>query len=330
MSSKEAKLLLWSGAAAGGSGILWSFPILNVASAIPAIAGLILVVSRLGYLRAFWVSLSALFLAVMVGYAIKGIELAVFGAIVISMLVIFPGLAMGIAARSFSAPLKTVLLGCIPILLIIAMSLIFYSNLEIITTDIVRNFNATITTYFDDNPSMSALLTQRYGVEVDAREKFLEEMDKFLTFIISVLPGFMIFGFIAIILIGLMLAGKIAPPLGIMVPQLRPFYLWKASEWWLLPTVIGLSLLLFGGASGKYLGSNTLIVTGHVYAFCGLSYIESFFHRISAPMIIRIAVYILLLLGSLPGMIFLAVFGLLDSRFKFRRENADPGENNIE
>jgi hypothetical protein len=330
MSSNETKLLLWSGAAVNGFGILWSFPIVNVASAIPAIAGLILVVTRLGYLRAILLSISALALAVLVGYAIKGIELAVFGAIMISVVVILPGLAMGVAARAFSTPIRTVLFGCAPILLIVAMSLIFYSNLDTITNDIVRNFNATMVTYFDDNPGMSTLLMQRYGSEGDAREKFLDETDKFITFLVSVMPGFMIFGFISIVIIGLMLAGRMALPLGIMIPKLRPYYLWKASEWWLLPTCAGLILIFIGGDFGKYLGYNALVVTGHVYAFAGLAYVESFLRRISAPLIIRIAVYILLLLGSLPSLIFMAILGLLDSRFSFRRENAEPGENNLE
>ena len=313
-----------------GFGVLWSFPILNVVSAIPAIAGLMLVVSRLGYLRALLLSISALILAILVGFAIKGIELAVFGALLVSVIAIIPGIAMGVAARSFSAPIKTVLYGCIPIILIAAMSIIFYSNLESITTDIVRNFNASMVTYLDDNPGMSSLLTQRYGAEADAREKFLDETDKIITYLVQVMPGFMIFAFMAIVIISLVLAGRMALPFGIMVPTLRSFYLWKASEWWLLPTFLGLVLIFVGGDLGKYLGSNILVVTGHVYAFAGLAYIEAFLRRISAPLIIRIAVYILLLLGSLPSMVFMAVLGLLDSRFGFRRENADPGENNLE
>jgi hypothetical protein len=72
-----------------------------------------------------------------------------------------------------------------------------------------------------------------------------------------------------------------------------------------------------------YSGINLLIVTGHVYAVVGMAIVEAFFKRAMIPIPLRVIFYVILLLSSLFGLIFLAALGLADSRFNFARENTE-------
>ena len=331
MLSKETRLFVWGGAAISGSGLFWSIPIANALTSIAAIAGLILIISRLGYTRAIVMSLAAIILSAMIGIALDSIDYGMISAGVFTIAVIAPGIAMGMASRSLSSPVKTILYGCIPIIILFALMLVFYTDLISGMTQIIRSTNASVVGRIEDNPGLAGMLSQRYGSDIEGREKFLEEIDSLVTFLIKIMPGMIMVGFLAIIVISLMLAGRVGAIMGVMIPRLRPFYLWRASEWWLLPTFAGLVLVIFGGIEfWRYFGGNILIVTGHVYAFSGLAYVESFFRRLAIPMFIRIVTYVLMLLISLPSIVFMAVLGLMDSRFNFRRENAEPGENNTE
>jgi uncharacterized protein YybS (DUF2232 family) len=127
------------------------------------------------------------------------------------------------------------------------------------------------------------------------------------------------------------LAGNIGSRIGVMLPRFRPFYLWRASDWWLLPTAAGLALVIFGpNELWQYTGGNILVVTGNIYAVAGMAVTESFFRRLAIPNFMRIVFYVIMLLLFVAGLVFLAALGLADSRFNFNRDVLDRDDKNIE
>jgi hypothetical protein len=55
----------------------------------------------------------------------------------------------------------------------------------------------------------------------------------------------------------------------------------------------------------------------------GLAIVEAFFKRIYVPVPVRVIFYVILVLGGPVSMTFLAILGLSDSKFNFKRENEE-------
>ncbi len=195
----------------------------------------------------------------------------------------------------------------------------------------IDQLNAGLETAIDQSPRLSKAITEQYGPEPGAREKFLEEMDGLFVFLIRLMPGTIVVGFLAIIMLGLAAAGSMASRLKLMIPRFPPFHLWRANDWWLLPTVIGLALAIFARDDfWRYFGGNILVVTGNVYSLVGLAVLEAFLRRLSIPPFMRVIFYIIMVLMSIFSLVFLAVLGLADSRFNFKRESLDRDDENVE
>jgi uncharacterized protein YybS (DUF2232 family) len=344
MPSDESKIFLWGGAAVGGSGLLWIIPGINALSAVIAIAAMVVVVSRLGYMRAFWVSLAGLIIVTATSLAggfvlFTGAESRLFAhsalinssmlnSGIFAVAVLAPGFAMGAASRGLSTAVRTIWYGCIPMLVLFGLLMSFYVGLVRNMSTVFTLVNSSIEMTMEQNPSLAKMLTDQYGPE-GTKEKVVTAVDDLLAFLIKLIPGTIVVGFLAMITIGLSLAGMAGTRLKLMIPRLRPFYLWHASEWWLLPTAIGLGLLIFGGSElWRFAGGNILVVTGNVYALTGLALVESSFRRLSIPMPLRVAFYLIVFIMSFTfvSLLFLAILGLIDSRFKFRRQNPDKEE----
>ena len=325
----ETKLFLRSSGAIAASGVLWFVPGLNALSMVAAVAGMILIVARLGYLRAILTSGIAGAIVYFVGSLTMGQLGAAVGAGVFLLIVIIPGIAMGIAARAFATPARTIWLGLIPIIFLLVLLAAYYRDIVRLIPDVLRQVNAQITDTIERNPSLDKMLSDQYGPNIEARERFLKEVDNFIIFFFKIMPGTMVVGFISILVLGLMAAGHVSSKINLMIPRFRPFYLWRASDWWLLPTAAGLALAILGRDNfWKYAGGNVLVITGNIYAVAGLAVVEAFFRRLSMPIIVRLIIYVIMLILFMPvGMAILAVLGLMDSRFNFRRENDDKNEN---
>jgi len=327
----ESRLSFWSNIVIFGASLLWTVPGINVLLSVPAVAGLILIISRLGYFRAVVTSMTSLLIVAMVGLMIEGYFMALMSAAVFTVLVIAPGLTMGIASRNFLSAGKTVWCGFIPILIVMAITLFFYSDIARGVPDIVRQFNSDLSSVIDNSPGLSGIVDKQYGAGGDSRERFIEEFDKILLLFLRILPGTIIVTFLGILVLSLAVAGSIASRLGLMIPRFRPFYLWRANEWWLLPTAIGLILIIFAGDDfWRYFGGNILIVTGNIYAVAGFAVIEAYLKRLSAPVALKVISYLTMFLLMAISSVMLAVIGLADSRFNFRRENLDREEKNME
>jgi uncharacterized protein YybS (DUF2232 family) len=330
MSSVESRIFLWGGVAVGGSGLLWIVPGFNAVFSVGAIAALVLIVSRLGYLRAFWAALGGLIMVMASTTLVMGESVGALNAAVFAVAVVAPGIMMGMASRGLSSAVKTLWYGSIPILLLFVVLLTFYSTLVGSIPSMTRQVNTIMGTSLDQSPAALKMMIDKYGPD-GAKEKFLADLDEYIVFFIKIIPGTIVIGFLTIIVISLSLAGNIGSRMSLMIPRLKPFYLWYASDWWLIPTAVGLALTIFvTNDFWHYLGINILVVTGNVYAIAGLAVVAAFMRRLAFPMLLRIAFYLILFFMSFLGLLSMAILGLADSRFRFRRETPEEKDDSQE
>jgi uncharacterized protein YybS (DUF2232 family) len=331
MAFDETRLFLWSGGAIAASGVLWFLPGLNVLSAVAAAAGLILIVARLGYVRAILASVFAAAIVLLIGSLTMGQLGASVNAAIYVVVVIIPGVAMGVAARGFASPARTIWYGFVPILFLLVFLVAYYPEFVDAIPTILRQVNARVVDTIERNPSLDRMLSDEYGPDIEAREQFLKEIDDLIVFFLRIMPGIIVVGFLSILVLGLTAAGYIAAKINLMIPRLRPFHLWRASDWWLIPTAVGLALAIISRDEfWKYAGGNMLVVTGLIYSTAGLAVVEAFLRRIRMPLVARLIVYIIPMIILPIGMIlslFMAVLGLMDSRFNLRREDNEKNDN---
>jgi hypothetical protein len=330
MRSVENRLTVLGGAAVAASGLFWIVPVLNTLSAVAGIVALILMVTRLGYSRGFSTALIGFILAfgtssLTTGY-LEGLYYAVFYAVI----VIAPAMTMGWASRNLYQPLSVVCYGLIPFGILFVLFTYIYFNWMQNFDLFIQSVNSDIEILLRANPDLMALVENNYGNGDNALGTFLKEFGNFLEGVLKITPGFLLTMFLGTAVFGLVLSGYIGVKMGIIIPRFRSFYLWKAGGWWLLPTIIGLVPVVFRmDELWFYAGLNILIVTGHVYMVVGLAIVEAFFRRIYIPLPIRIIFYIILILAGPVSMTFLAILGLSDTKFAFKREN-DEIENKDE
>jgi hypothetical protein len=330
MRSVENRLTVLGGAAVAASGLFWMVPVLNTVSAVAGIVALILIVTRLGYSRGFSTALMGFILAfgtssLTTGY-LEGLYYAMFYALV----VITPAMVMGWASRNLYRPLSVVCYGLIPFGILFVLFMYAYINWMQNITLVTDAFNLIMDDYIKSNPILSTVIEENYGPGENGMMAFFKEFDRFLESILKITPGFLLTVFLGTAVFGLVLSGYIGVKMGIIIPRFRPFYFWKASGWWLLPTIIGLVPVVFRmDELWFYAGLNILIVTGHVYMVVGLAIVEAYFRRIYVPLPIRIIFYVILILAGPVSMTFLAVLGLSDTKFAFKRE-IDEIENKDE
>jgi uncharacterized protein YybS (DUF2232 family) len=306
-------------------------PGLNVLAAIAAVAGLILIIARLGYFRAILGSL----LGLLVAQAIGSLTMEQSGALVYSTVylitVLMPGFAMGAAARAFSSPIKTVWNGLLPILFMLVLAVAFFGSNEVSTTAMIGEFNAELVTAIDENPAFGGMLMELFNVEDQNIDQLLQRIDEFIMVLFRILPGTMLVVFLTVLILALVAAGYFGSQMGLMIPRFRPFCFWRASDWWLLPTAIGLALVIFAQINlWRYIGANILLVSGSVYSVAGLAVIEALLRRFSVPLAVRLILYVILTLMLAVSAVALAVLGLVDSRFNLRHISGNSDEDIVE
>ncbi len=207
MSSVESRIFLWGGVAVGGSGLLWIVPGINAVFSVGAIAALVLIVSRLGYLRALWAALGGLIMVMATTTFAMGEAVGMLNAAVFAIAVLAPGFMMGMASRGLFSAVKTIWYGSIPILILFGLLLTFYSTLISSVPSITRQVNTIMETSLDQSPVASKMLIDKYGAE-GGKEKFLADLDQYIVFFIKVIPGTIVIGFLTIIIISLYAGGK--------------------------------------------------------------------------------------------------------------------------
>ena len=330
MRSAENKLSVLGGSTVAVSGLLWAIPALNFIAGLAGTISLILIISRLGYARGILLALIGVILALWTSSLIIGYLEGLYYAAFYVTAVIAPGIIMGWASRNLYQPISLVYYGMIPytLLFLIFMS-IYYGWMHNLSWTI-GSIKSEVELFVKSNPVLLNMITNSYGAKGDAMTEFLNELGPFVESVLRIIPGSLFITSLGMVVIGIYIAGQFATRLGIIVPRFREFYLWKASGWWMLPTIAALIPMVFRiNELWFYVGVNILIVTGHVYMIVGLAVLEAFFRKILLAAPIKVIFYLVLIMAGPVSMVFLAVLGLSDTKFNFKREIEDF-ENKIE
>ncbi len=114
--------------------------------------------------------------------------------------------------------------------------------------------------------------------------------------------------------------------LGLSLPPPLPFRLWRPWDSLIWVLVAGLALALAGSGLVAELGMNLVAVMGVLYALQGLALVRFFCWRLGISRIPEALLYAALVLTAGLSALALAVFGLLDTWFDWRRLEAPPEE----
>jgi len=321
MQSVENRLSVLGGATVAASGLFWSVPALNTVAALAGIVALIMIMARLGFARSVSAALAGIILAYGSCSLTNGYLGGLYYVVVYAMVVIAPALIMGWASRGLASPVTVICYGLIPLGILLLLFADLYINWMRNLAAVTNMLYSAMETYVKSNPVLMKMIQQNYGAGETGMAAFSKEFGDFLERMLKITPGFLVTVFLGMAVFSLALAGYLATRMGIIISRFRPFYLWKASGWWLLPTILGLIPVVFRmNELWFYTGLNLLILTGHVYMVVGLAILEAFFKRIYVVLPVKIVFYILLVLAGPISMAFLAILGLSDTKFGFKRE----------
>jgi len=282
------------------SGIFIGLPVINVIISFAALVGLILFSVRYRYPFLILVCLLALAgCALIYGAAV---------ALVFGYLALLPGVVMGYKARTYSTPFSIVLWGFLPFLVPLSLLVIYYSQIVSAIPVIISDVQ--------DSIQQGAMLL---GISSGQVQQMLTFVEQALPWFVKLLPGILLTTFLGLVFFSYAGASLTASSFGAVLPRMTPLNFWQAHELWLVPTGLALLFVLIGGHWLKAIGENALVFFIHFYAFYGLCLVDFYLREINIPVIVRLIVYLFVILVVVIVVPLLAVIGLADSRFDFRK-----------
>lgn len=281
------------------SGIAIGVPLANTAIFLFAQVALILLTVRYRYIYVIVPCLIALLTCTV----IYGMSTTM----VFFFLALLPGLLMGYKARTFSTPRSIISWGFAPYLVAVLMMVLFYSELSSRTDLFVSEFQALM------QESAAPL-----GVAAGDLEEMLQMSNNVIVWTLRLLPGILFTMFATLILFAYLGATSVAKYFGAVIPGMMPTHFWRVNELWLIPFGISMLFVLLGGEGIKVIGENLLVFFVHFYAFLGLCVIDFYLNQLNVPFPLRMIIYLIILLPVITIPL-LALLGLIDSRFDFRK-----------
>jgi len=201
--------------------------------------------------------------------------------VVFSFMVFIPGIIMGYKARTFSSPLSVIFMGMIPFLFPVALVIVLFPELNSQAPEMISQMQNMLA----ENGS----LLRMDGSQLEIMNASIKTTFEWM---LRLLPGILFTVFISITLFAYLGALSVSSYFNTILPRFKPLYLWKASELWLIPFGISLLFVLTGSLWLKTIGENILYFMVHF-------------------LIVLVIIVIII-----PA---LAVLGVIDSRFDFRK-----------
>jgi hypothetical protein len=292
------------------SGLFAGIMMINALLFLCAISALIIMTVRFRYTFVALSCLGALALC----FAFYGAAMAAsFG-----FLVVIPGLLMGYKTRIFNSPSSIITWGFFPFLLPIGLMIIYYSQLIAQTPFIVSEITGAI-----------ELSAASFGIAASELQMLYAAIPEVINWSLRLMPGIFFTLFVSLVFFAYLIATYISQYFGAVVPKMNPLYLWKAGEIWLIPLGLGLLLVLLGNSWPKIVGENLLVFMVHFFAFFGICLIDFYFKKIKVHMLVRLLIYLFVLVAVVVAIPLLAVLGLVDSRFDFRKITLSTDNSNI-
>jgi len=165
------------------------------------------------------------------------------------------------------------------------------------------------------------------GMSPQQMEMFNSSIASSVYWILRLLPGIMMTMFISVALFGYLGASYAGGYFNAILPRFKPLYHWKIDEIWLIPVGISLFLILLGSSPLRITGENIMFFLVHLYAFFGICLVDYYLKGFNIPIVLRFVIYLLVILVIFFAIPLLALLGLIDSRFDFRKVNQPNDEN---
>ncbi len=229
-------------------------------------------------------------------------------ATVFLLVVLIPGNIMGYKAKTFCSPLTVLLWGMLPYLLLVAFLVVLYPQL-----------NSQLPLMIGEMQNMLAESAGNLGLSANQQEMMSASIRTTIEWTLRLAPGIFFTVFAAMVLFAYLGATVVSPYFGAILPRMKPLYLWKASEFWLVPLGFSMLAVLLTGQWLRIVGENVLVFMVHLYAFYGICLVDHYFKRMNLTLPIRLVIYLFVLIAVIVAMPTLALLGLIDSRFDFRK-----------
>ena len=223
-------------------------------------------------------------------------------------MVLIPGILMGYKAKTFSSPLGIFSWGMAPFLLPLALIMVLYPQLTAEAPIIIAEMRRMIL-------GSSGTL----GLNAQQQQLLFASLETTVNWMLRLAPGIFLTIFMMLVLFALLGAMLVGPYFGAIIPRLKPLFLWKISELWLLPLGFALFATLLGGHWLKITGENILVFLVHLYAFFGICFVDFYFKKLRISLPIRLIIYLFVMFAMVVALPILALMGLVDSRFDFRK-----------
>ncbi|HER00181.1 MAG TPA: DUF2232 domain-containing protein [candidate division Zixibacteria bacterium] len=287
-------------------GVLGLFQILNVFLAVPAVAGLVLLLTDKRLPIGAFAAIGALALALTVGGSYLLYETI--------LLVVLPGAIIAACVRANKDAIFSVFIVMVPILV---LSLIFLAGVgetelffQEIKPDLEKDFR---------------VMAERLGFESGSDGSFEEYVDmsmKMMKLMIRFLPAIFMTIFTLISAGAYMLAGYAFKREGRYLLPFPRFDHWKIKEFVMIIFGLGLLLILISDGVAEDIGENAAMYTFLLFSFGGLSIVEYNLRKRNASKAVRVIAYVGIAILNIYSAIILGIAGLIDSHFDFRRLRA--------
>ncbi len=138
-------------------------------------------------------------------------------------------------------------------------------------------------------------------------------------------------GILALIL-AYRLGQALGPRFGLSLPPATPFRLWRLWDELIWALIASLVLVLIGDGLLQDLGLNALMIVAVAYAIHGAAVVHFYMGRLSVPVVVEVFLYVALVFTVGVSIPFLAMVGVLDTWFNWRRlgPGATPAEGDAD
>jgi hypothetical protein len=287
-------------------GVLVLIPIFNVFLAVPAAAGLILLLTD----KRFPIGAAAAIVAMAVSFAIGG-------SVVLYMtllLVVLPGAIIAACIRANKDAVSSVFIALAPILV---LSVVFFAS--------VGETEPFFQEIRPDLESDFRMMAEKLGLDNDNGEQFEQAVEmsmNFTGYMIRFMPALFLMIFTLISAAAYMLAGYGFKREGRYLLPLPRYDHWKIREFVMVIFGVGLILVLLGNGIIEDVGENVALYTFFLFSFGGISIVEYMLRKQKAAWYIKALVYFGIVIMNIYSAIILGIAGLIDSHFDFRRLRA--------